>query len=227
MVVVALLLAGAAIAGVLIYRVPQDAATSPRPPDVRWFYGQVVDQDGKPIQQAEIKVVVSELGENTIMVGSNAPIIATQRTFSVWTNQWGTFAVQVPSSYQQLTIEDVVKPGYEWVFDWAWGSLPYDEPEWRRTNRIFHFAGNRNVGTPYNPDLQRPAVFPMHEVGSNAPATRPSRGGSDGRFNHEPVEPIIPSAGPDAPKSDEEVNERIRELPPWEVLRERLRPSRP
>lgn len=205
-IIVALLISGAAIAGILIYRIPERAARPPKPPQFHWFYGRVVDQTGNPIPNAEIDVLAAEFGDNAVIHGSIAPILETQKTFTVASNQNGYFTVTLPGSYQRLTIQNIRKPGYEWVIDWYWTTPETGDAD----NRYYHLRGPRNVGAIYEPDRNRPAIFPMHEIGNPVPATRPSRGGKDGRRVNGPTDLVVPSAGPGAPRTNAQINEAIR-----------------
>ena len=211
-VVVALLLTAAAWGGYFIYQIPKNAAKPPAPPDYHFFHGRVIDQDGNPVVQAEVKPVASELAANTLIAGSYGPNHATQNKFSVWSDRNGYFMVTIRGSYQHLLIHDIVKPGYEWVFDWApiesQGSNPYLSSQ--GNNRFYQFTGPHGVGTPHQPDPDNRAIFPMHEIGNPAPATRPSRGGKDGRRVNGPTDLVVPSAGPGAPRTNAEIGEAIR-----------------
>lgn len=206
-VVVALLLTGAAVGGWFIYRVPKNAARPPQPPDYHFFYGRVVDQDGNPVAQAEVNALASELGDNAVIHGATAPVVETQKQLNAWTNQDGHFMLMFPGTYQELTIQEVIKPSHEWVFDWEW-STPWGDAH---NNRFYRLAEPRNIGMPYQPDPDRPAIFPMHKIDHPGPASRPSRGGKDGRRINQPMELVVPSAGPDAPRTDVEIGQRIRD----------------
>lgn len=205
-VMVALLLTAAAWGGYFIYQIPKNAAKPPAPPKYHFLYGRVIDQGGNPVVQAEVKVRASELGENTTINGSYGPIQGSQKQFSVWSDQRGYFMVTVGGTYQRLVIEDVIKPGYNWVIDWAWTAWDRD-----RDNRVYNFQGPRPpAGVPYQSDPENRAIFPMHEIGNPAPATRPSRGGKDGRRVNGPTDLVVPSAGPGAPRTNAQINEAIR-----------------
>jgi hypothetical protein len=108
----------------------------------------------------------------------------------------------------------VKKDGYDWVIDWAWtlNGPPHNDGD----NRRFILPGKLASVGVYLPDPNRPAIFPLHRHGDPAPATQPSRGGSertrDGKtVANEPTQPKVPSAGPNAPGTNDEVNKRIGE----------------
>ncbi len=209
-VVMALLFCGIVAVGWFISSMPGNAPGAverPRSPDIRMFYGRVIDQNGNPVAEAEVEVVTSEMADDAGTAGPFAPVLGTQEKFTVHTNRQGYFTVILQEGYQELMIEDIIKPGYEWVVDWSW-NVPWGVES---DNRIYRLAGPQNIGVPYQPDRTRPAIFPMHENGNPAPGTRPSRGGSDGERMNEPVQLVIPSAGPGAPRTDEEINQRILE----------------
>ncbi len=140
LLIVILLLAAAGGVGVYIYQTPERAAEPPKPPEFHFFYGRVVDQDGNPVAGAEIQVLASELGDNAVIHGATAPILETQRQFSVWSDERGYFMVSLRGTYQELTVKDVLKPGFEWVFDW-YSTTPWGAED---GNRFYRFKGPRN-----------------------------------------------------------------------------------
>jgi len=179
------------------------------PPAPTLFFGRVTDQDGVGLDAVEVVVRTAELTPNPIMPGGNVP--SNGKTFSVYTNDRGSFLVMLPVCHNDLVIEDVRKAGYDWVRDWAW-----QLPERKGENTVaFQFAG-RYVRCPvYVPDASNPAVLPLHRRGSERAVANPSRGGADVDCNgrrtvNGPVVPAIPSAGPGAPRTDEEIGAAIR-----------------
>lgn len=179
-----------------------EQATAPPVPKAHIFYGKVIDQNGRPLKGVEVKVRISELDRNNVMPGAPVTVQATQKSYSIWSAENGVFGVQLLEPYQQLQIDDLVLPGYEWVKDWGWTFNPAAQ------NTHYYFEG-KHIVPAYKPDPENPAIFPMHELGNPAPATRPSRGGSDDGTRNEPTELLIPSAGPGAPRTHEEVQRRI------------------
>jgi len=169
-----------------------------------------VDQDGRPVDGVEVVVRTAELTPNQVMVGAgNVPSDA--RTFSVYTNDRGDFLVNLPMGQNDLEIQDVRKEDYDWVKDWAW-----QIPAHRKENTLaFQFPG-RFVKCPiYVPDAKNPAILPLQRQGSGRPVAHPSRGGADvdcsgRRVVNGPVIPTIPSAGPGAPRTQEEIEAAIR-----------------
>lgn len=178
----------------------------------RRFYGLVIDQDGNPVPNTMIEATLSWWGDNPTGVGLAE---ATGDLVHVTTSSVadGTFQIEVPVRFEQLTIDAVKRAGYDWVIDWAW---TLTGPFAREDNRMFRFAGRNFRCDTYSPDRERPAVFPLHAKGSSQPATRPSRGGSDYRCDgktivNAPAALAVPSAGPGAPQGNAAINAAIRE----------------
>jgi hypothetical protein len=186
------------------------AATQTGRPQV--FYGSVVDGNAIPIAETEIQVRITSWVPNPTYPGymeSNTKA----KQFSVYTDVWGRFRVLMWPPDQILTIVNVQKSGYQWVFDWAWTLRPEDA---KNDNRQFELPGPVRKGRLYFPNESRPAVFPLLRHGDSDFVALPSRGGSeaqnDGRIvANEPTAVIVPSCGPGAPKSQKEIEARLGE----------------
>jgi hypothetical protein len=96
----------------------------PVAPPVILFYGRVVDQDGKPLQGAEIVVTRGRLAMATdsAMIAQDTQ---SKVTFSVYTNKAGNFFVMMPLPMHVLTIDNIKAEGFEWVFDWLGQSVTH------------------------------------------------------------------------------------------------------
>jgi len=180
----------------------------------RLFYGKVIDQDGNPVRDAEIVVQLSEMTDNAITAGSHVPDRLPKNHFSVYSGVTGSFLITVPPPNYVIEIEAVKKDGYDWVIDLAWtlGVPPHNDGD----NRLFMSPGAFSSAPVYQPDSNRPAIFPLHRKGDPAPATQPSRGGSDRTREgktvvNEPTELRVPSAGPNAPGTNDDISKRIGE----------------
>jgi hypothetical protein len=175
------------------------------------FHGRVVDQDGNALDGVEIVVQIAELVGNQVTPGMISPRQETLKRFSVYARD-GKFGILCPHGYNQVEIERVVKEGYEWVFDWAWQV----QPDTRNNNRVYRLPGRFWRCPYYEPDSERPIIIPMHRIGDPNPPRTVSRGGADVDCNgkktiNEPVPIHVPSAGPGAPKTDEELAARLQE----------------
>jgi hypothetical protein len=152
--------------------------------------------------------------DNPIIAGSVVPDRLPKNHFSVYSGVTGSFLITVPQPNHVIAIEAVKKEGFDWVIDWAWtlGVPPHNDGE----NRQFILPGKLWSVPVYQPDPNRPAIFPLHRKGNPAPATQPSRGGSDRTRDgktvaNEPTELRVPSAGPNAPSTNDEISKRIGE----------------
>ncbi|WP_428939448.1 hypothetical protein [Fontivita pretiosa] len=193
-------------------------AEDPRSPEAamkrypKLLYGRVEDQDGQPIDGAEIFVQTAELVGNQVTPGMISPRQETMKRFSVFSDRLGRFGIQYPHTHNEVTIERIEKEGYEWVFDWAW----HAQADQKDNNLVYRSPGRFWQCPYYEPDPQRPAIFPMYRNGApNAPKTT-SRGGFEvdcegKKTANEPVPIHIPSAGPDAPRTQAEIEARIRD----------------
>jgi hypothetical protein len=209
-VLAVLMAAGLAGAGI-VYVLAGDGGDA-QPADVR-FHGLVEDQDGRPLHDAAVAVHSSEVVANGAAPGGVMPDSGTAKTFALRTDAHGRFALAVPRHHNRLLIEHVRKAGYEWVTDWAW---QMDLPPKPLQNVEYLFPGRHWSRPVYRPDPDRPAIFPMHEVGNPSPPRPLSRGGADlqrdGRaVPNALVVPRIPSAGPGTPRTPAEVEQRIRD----------------
>jgi hypothetical protein len=187
------------------------------------FQGKVIDQEGNPVDGAVIvgqisKLVPSRAGD---AVGSVVPDRLPNHRFSTSSGHTGMFYVMMKSPNNDLEILDIKKDGYKWVIDWAWQLGPkYDEGN----NTDFKWDGKYWHCPVYQTVPDSPAIFPMHQIGNPKPATRPSRGGKDllcnkkTRINH-PMPLQIPSAGPAAPQTAEEIDSRQKEFSKAKVSR--------
>lgn len=171
------------------------------------FYGQVVDDSGRPVQGAEVIVSVWwEKGSHASDESGNLTLL---------TDSSGRFAIRNARGVG-LAISNIRKPGYEWVVDWAWGPAADD---WlTKDNRYYFYDRKSFPSNPiYRPDESHPAVFPLFAEGSQQLAM-PSRGGSDeysdGRVvQGMPIVPVIPSLGRGSPKrGTNEKEDRLREF---------------
>ena len=186
----------------------------PRPENVQYppvFYGHVQDQDGRPIDGAEIALRVEELVPDPTARGHLAPSSRSVATFSAYTGVAGSFIITMTEGRNHLMIEAIRKPNYEWVTDLAWTLGP---PHNKGDNRDFTLAGRYIKCDVYEPDNERPAIFPLHLKGSNKPVGSPSRGGFDVDCNgrqtvNEPTAPAVPSTGARAPRTSKEREETI------------------
>lgn len=190
---------------------------SSRTPTIQ-FYGQVVDEEGNAVAGAQVDASSFQRKENFLIPGSKVRARNTEKRIAVTTDLSGRFEI-VSYDGDELHFNGITKPGYEWVIDWAWTASLREFD-----NRYYIYDENRIKGV-YTADQARPAIFPMHAVGSPKATTRPSRGGADWNgvkaVPNESVAVVIPSAGPDAPTTPAEINERIRALPPKnEILRQ-------
>jgi hypothetical protein len=177
------------------------------------FHGRVEDQDGKPLKGAELVVLTSRWIPNPQTPGGRALDKASEKQFSVFSGDSGTVLIIMPPGADYLRIDAVKKDGYDWVFDWVW-TLPW--PHNKNSNRSFSFDGNLARCPTYNPDLNRPAIFPMHAIGNRQPVRQTSRGGSDNDSDgqvrrNEPMVVNVPSAGPDAPRTSEEESRALEQ----------------
>jgi hypothetical protein len=187
---------------------------APAPSQPHLFHGKVIDQSGNPVQGAEIVVQVSEMQPNPIIAGGLIPNRLPKNHFSVYSGVTGNFLVTLPPPNHVVEIQAVKKEGYDWVFDWAWslGTPSHGDGD----NRLFILPGRFTPLASYQPDPNRPAVFPLHRKGDPSPATHPSRGGSDRNpegviVPNSPTPLRIPSAGPGAPTTNDAINARIAE----------------
>jgi hypothetical protein len=172
------------------------------------FYAVVLDEDGRPVDGAQIAARAARL------VSMDASVVAansTARALSAQTDAQGKFTLTLPVNYDNVLIESVGKPGYEWVIDWAWTlGRPYNHDD----NRNFNFAGPLLRCNVYRPEIDHPAVFPLHSTASTKPVGKPSRGGSeigcDRRIVPNKSEtPKVPSTGPGAPHTPKEIENAI------------------
>jgi hypothetical protein len=184
-------------------------------PTIR-FYGLVVDEQGRPVAGA--RVVAAAYNVKPALVTQELQrVMETEATQTVDTDEHGRFALAFNDRYD-LYIQSIKKPGYDWMFDWAWNlRRPGFE---RKENRFYRYANPYQTTGVYVSDADRPAVFPMYRKGSNMPTTRPSRGGwealPEGRsVANEPTRMSVPSAGPGAAAPDE-VERRLQDLGPDE-----------
>ena len=171
------------------------------------FYGLVIDERGQPLADATVRLAVMEnqLGPD----GFRHPVPGTAHHQTLRSDSSGRFEVRaVPGN--NLTILEVSRPGFEWVFEWAYG---YGLPGALSSNQFYCYDPGDRM---YVPDESRPAVFPLQRVGSPV-AGRPSRGGTD-RYpdghivRNEPVAPVLPSAGLGAPANSAERDEMLLKL---------------
>jgi hypothetical protein len=207
-----LIIAALFAAGVFVVGVGSCNRSPQAPP--RLFYGRVIDQSGNPVPDAEIVVQLSQMQMNPIVPGGVVPDHLPQNQFSVRSDAAGSFVVTIPPPNHVVEIQSVKKDGYDWVIDWAWSlSVP---PHNLGDNRQFILSGKLWKVPAYQPDQNRPAIFPLHRKDDPSPATQPSRGGSDltreGKTVLNQPHPLkIPSAGPGAPTTPAEIEARIGE----------------
>src|SRR6266542_3368904 len=114
------------------------------------FYGLVIDERGQPVIDATVRLGVEEVDFGPDGLGH--PVPGTINHQSLRTDSSGRFAVRaVPGN--NVTILEVSKPGFEWVFDWAYG---YGLPGALSSNRFYSYDVHTRM---YLPDESRPAIF--------------------------------------------------------------------
>ncbi len=198
-----------------IWYYPAGVPTPAAPAGAAWhmFFGMVEDEVGNPVEGVEVSVWTAETVMNPTS-GGHVHRTETQKRFSVYTNARGRFFVTMPERHNWIVIEKVIKPGKEWVIDWAWTAGPtYRDHD----NRVYQFPGGVVQCPNYRASHDAPAIFPLHPVGSDRPPRLPSRGGSDFGCDrkvttNERVELLIPSAGPGAPSTPPDIERRIADL---------------
>jgi len=182
-------------------------------PVMKFFHGRVVDQDGNPLQGAELAVQMSPFAANPIYPGV-LPARRPENMFSAYSGVTGAFFLTLTAPKQIVEILDVKLAGYTWLIDRAWQvppQLPHpDDTRW------FVLAGPYTEYPIYTPDTNNPAVFVLVENGYDKAITAtPSRGGSDRTRDgkvvvNSPHHVVIPSTGPSAP-APSQVDQAIRD----------------
>lgn len=173
------------------------------------FYGQVLNDSGKPVEGVEVLLRVWHKKD----VPANETLInAATKLLRLHTDAAGKFAVKGEKGLS-LSILQMQKPGYEPVIDLSWGPAA---PDWlSNDNRYYFYDRNAFPGYPvYHPDESLPAIFPMFPPNSRATGM-PSRGGMDyypdGKIvQNKPVQLVIPSTGLGAPKDSLEQTDRLK-----------------
>jgi hypothetical protein len=176
------------------------------------FYGRVDDQNGNPVIGAAI---AASSGELVMLRGGSAGVVRrfeTQQKYLTQSDAEGAFSIQVAPGHNDLSIDGVSKPGFEWLFDLAW---TLNTPDKTSDNRYYHLRGGLVECPYYEPDPSRPAIFPMHATGAGGSPRRPSRGGRDmgcdrKSTTNDRVDVAIPTTGPGAPRTSEEVDQRLQ-----------------
>jgi hypothetical protein len=186
-------------------------ATTP-PAAAHLFYGRVEDQNGNPVVGAEI---AASSGELVMLRGGSAGVVRrfeTQQKYLTQSDAQGAFLIRVATGHNDLSIDGVSKPAFEWLFDLAW---TLNTPDKTSDNRYYHLRGGLVECPYYEPDPSRPAIFPMHATGAGGSPGRPSRGGRDmgcdrKSTTNDRVDVAIPTTGPGAPRTPEEVDQRLQ-----------------
>ena len=172
------------------------------------FYGLVVDETGAPVDGAEIQVRVV-VADPTVQGGLGR---AKSKVITRRSGADGRFSI-LDERGLHMWIADVRKGDLQWLVDRA------DIYIFQATKPIVgnqFFLYHESVGPVYVPDPERPAVFSLFPKGTTV-AGRIIRGGADrypdGRLvQNEPRVPILPSVGPDAPKTGPEEEARLTAL---------------
>jgi hypothetical protein len=130
------------------------------------FWGQVVDQQGKPIGNAKVSILVSAFNAGAL-AGSNH-YLKEQRT-TCTTDANGKFELKDVRG-TVLNIEKISASGY----------APIPAPGWHTPDfAALGYGYSRERGVPYYvPDPDKPAVFPLCKDGEQR-VLWPSRGGKD------------------------------------------------
>ncbi|HEV7302461.1 MAG TPA: carboxypeptidase-like regulatory domain-containing protein [Tepidisphaeraceae bacterium] len=172
------------------------------------FYGRVVDERGAPVPDAEVAVMIATADP----AATHGARVAKTKWLALKSDSNGEFSVRNERGLH-IWISKVDKPGFDWVFDWAEKPI-FDLKRDLVGNQFYVF--DSGIGPVYESDPSRPAVFPLIRAGSDK-MNKPSRGGSD-RFDdgrvriNDPMDPLVPSAGPKAPTTAIERSKRLREL---------------
>jgi hypothetical protein len=127
------------------------------------FYGRVVDQDGKPIADATVDVMIRDFNAKAL-AGSREYTVRNRS--SVTTDASGRFSIN--SHGIMLFIERVSAPGFL--------TIP-EESKWPSQFATDGFRYYQDKDLPYYlPDKMNPAVFPLRREGEKR-SKWPSRGG--------------------------------------------------
>jgi hypothetical protein len=130
------------------------------------FYGVVTDQQGTPIDGAEVRIRVSTINNGYLLGGES-----TSRDYELTlsTGPKGAFAIDGVQG-SSIAIIAIDKPGYAHAPDQTWFDC-----ERCRDCLGFYFSSTEGRGQ-YFPDRNNPAVYPL--LRPKEPWTlRPSRGG--------------------------------------------------
>ncbi|MFT3788227.1 MAG: carboxypeptidase-like regulatory domain-containing protein [Tepidisphaeraceae bacterium] len=167
------------------------------------FYGKVVDQDGKPLAGATIKLRYGEHPKVAAMIADPPP----QTDLTLTSGVDGRFELKGAAGNQLMVLE-VTKLGYEWLYDY--GANWMTEPSHDNRYLLFLQGGQYSFNIP---DAELPAIYPLIQLGSDHLYPL-SRGGKERLQGgtivvNEPFTPEWPTAGPNAARTPKELNAQI------------------
>jgi hypothetical protein len=169
------------------------------------FYGRVVDESGRGVGGAAVKVELRGINEGWAYESGGANARSFRKRLDVVSDDAGNLVFDAAGHL--LIIEDVHHPGYRWLYD---RNPARERGKPFGCNWAFEIASDGKPG-PYFPDEKSPAQFVIVRDGVSDVRVRPSRGGSDrlwyGTFVNEPVWPDQPSL-PDVRYADANIIQR-------------------
>lgn len=169
------------------------------------FYGVVVDEEGAGVGGAQVTLHTAQAAKDALgyKIAKGSEVYR-----KLVTDASGRFELEGTDG-NCLSVLEIKRPGYAWVHE------VFRDPLKRvpSDNRSYLYDSQ---GECYLPDQSRPAIFPLFRLGSQV-IGKPSRGGADrypdGHVQvNEPTEALVPSAGGNAPRDNEECEARLLEL---------------
>src|SRR5439155_16481683 len=117
------------------------------------FYGQVVDQNRKPIAGAQVSLAVSGFNPAALTGGEE---YLKEQSITCTTDAAGKFVVQGISGIA-LNIKRISQPNYLAIPEPRWDTPKYEALSYRYA---------RDRGVPYYiPESTKPAIFPLRKEG--------------------------------------------------------------
>jgi len=114
------------------------------------FYGKVIDQDGQPVADAQVRISITHYSLNGPLPGLGL------KTIMVKTNQDGFFEIENGRGWE-VNISRIVKDGYEFT--------PLDM---KRSGHGDPFMYGSKYVNPHIPDKSKPVVYRIHKIGPTA-----------------------------------------------------------